>query len=398
MKAYRAFFATSSLCTGLLLAAMASPSWAADQGTPPPPAPQPATTQPGPGAAPASATANAPNGTEVGELVVTGSLIKKNNFNSASPLDVITADQAELEGNVDTSQILQLAPVAANAEQINNFFTGLVGFAGGAGANTLSLRGLGSDRTLILLNGERMGPAGVGGEVGPIDLNTIPASIIDHIEILKDGASSIYGSDAVAGVVNIITKSNQEGFDLHAYGDGSASAGGNTYELNGSWGKTFDKGYINAGFDYYRQNALFTGNRDYLNCSHDLVKDATTGQSADITDPATGQDKCFGQFFQGDNITNSIEDLALPIGNVYVGNKSAVAGGGQFGLDLPGFQAVGLQICQGGVLCAPGAPISSINTAATRASMALIPFNSQIWNGQTAISPDTRYTFTLFGG
>ena len=130
--------------------------------------------------------------------MVTGSRIKTTTYSSPAPLSVITGEQAELIGAVDTSQILQLSTVAANAVQINNFFTGFV-TTGGPGANTLSLRGLGVDRTLFLLNGQRLGPAGVGGTVGPFDLNVLPASIIDHIDILKDGASSIYGSDAVAG-------------------------------------------------------------------------------------------------------------------------------------------------------------------------------------------------------
>ena len=402
MSFRKSYLATTSLCTGMLLAALAGPAFAADQATP--------GAQPTPQTTPASKTppaASADQSTAVTEIVVTGSLIKASNFKSPAPLDVITADQSSLVGNVDTSQILQLSPVAANAEQINNFYTGLVGFAGGAGANTLSLRGLGSDRTLILLNGERMGPAGVSGEVGPVDLNTIPSSLIDHIEILKDGASSIYGSDAVAGVVNIITKTNTDGLELHAFSGVSQEGGGNSYQLNGTWGKTFDKGYITASMDYYRQDALYSGSRSYLDCSQDLVKDSTTGQSADIADAGSGQDKCFGQFFQGNNIVNSVEDLLLGdifgIPNAYVANPAAVAGGGVFdpdfgsGLDVPGFQAAGLLICSGGVVCPAGSAFGT-DTAATRASLALVPFNVPLWNKTTAISPVSRYTFSLFGG
>ena len=205
---------------------------------------------------------------------------------------MITAEQSQLTGSVDASQILQLWVVAANAVQINNFFTGFV-TTGGPGVNTLSLRGLGAQRTLFLLNGERMGPAGVGGTVGPVDLNTIPSSMVDHIDILKDGASSIYGSDAIAGVVNVITgKTNQDGGDLHVVGDASQAGGGNSYQVNGSYGKTFDRGYFTVGFDYYRQDPLTVGQRSYLNCARDLAVDATTHAPVDIIDPATGQDKC----------------------------------------------------------------------------------------------------------
>ncbi|HEX3916812.1 MAG TPA: TonB-dependent receptor [Caulobacteraceae bacterium] len=324
------------------------------------------------------AVATDTSGTQVGELVVTGSRIKTTTYNSPDPLTVITAEQAQLTGEVDTSQILQLSAVAANAVQINNYFTGFV-TTGGPGANTLSLRGLGADRTLILLNGERMGPAGVGGTVGPIDLNTIPASMVDHIDILKDGASSIYGSDAVAGVVNIITKTNQDGGDIHAFFNPSQGGGGNIYQVDASWGKTFDKGYIQAGFDFYQQDALHLSQRSYLNCSRDLARDATTGQNADIIDPATGMDKCWNE------ISGAVEDLESPSGFVvYRPDPSAVAGGGYYGSDLNGFQNVGLSI--------PG------DTAATRLSRGLEPENSALYEENDAISPDSRYTFSLFAG
>ncbi|MGO4611693.1 TonB-dependent receptor plug domain-containing protein, partial [Variovorax sp. 2RAF20] len=82
----------------------------------------------------------------------------------------------------------------------------------------MSLRGLGANRTLVLLNGRRVGPAGVSGAIGPVYLAVIPQSIIARQEILKDGASSVYGSDVVAGVVNIITKDNVDGGAITVYG------------------------------------------------------------------------------------------------------------------------------------------------------------------------------------
>jgi iron complex outermembrane receptor protein len=405
MKAYRAFFATTSLCSGLLLAALASPGWAADQ-TPPPTGqsnPSTAPGQPGgapPTTAPPSQQTPQQQATTSGELVVTGSRIKTTTYNSPSPLTVITAEQAQLTGEVNTSQILQLSTVAANAVQINNFFTGFV-VTGGPGVNTLSLRGLGAQRTLFLLNGQRLGPAGVGGTVGPFDLNVLPASIIDHIDILKDGASSIYGSDAVAGVVNVVTKTTQDGFDLHAFGNPSQDGGGNEYQLDGSWGKTFDRGYITTSFTYYRQDALLTGERSYLDCSQDLVRDTTTGAIADLIDPATGKSKCINF-----NPTDTVVDIGLPGFQEYIPNPKAVAGG-QFGTANPGidvnrFQAVGLQLCDVGaaspINCLFAPPGSPINVAATRASAAIQPTTQSVMQKDTAISPVSRYTFTLFGG
>jgi iron complex outermembrane recepter protein len=399
----KAYLAMGSLCAGLALGAMSVPAWAAD---PTPPPDQPAqSSQPGqPGAAPATTQTPPPstasgNGS-VSELVVTGSLIKKSNFTSPTPMDVITHEQALITGQADTAQLLQLSAVAASGEQINNSLSGFGGFAGGAGSNTLSLRGLGSDRTLILIDGERLGPAGVSGFVGPVDLNTIPTSIIDHVEFLKDGASSIYGSDAVAGVVNIITKQNQDGGEIHVYGNPSEYGGGNTYQIDGSFGKTWDKGYVSVGFDWYRQNALTSAERPETDCQRDDV--TAGGRSADIIDPTTGQDKCFG-VNQGNEIVNGVDDLSLPFANFFIPSKGTVAGSGfataagMPGINLNGFQATGLQIC-GALVCPPGPAPGMINTAATRTSLALQTENSPDFEKTDILSPVSRYTVTLRGG
>jgi iron complex outermembrane receptor protein len=366
MSAYKAFFVTTSLCSGLMMAALAAPAIAQTQSD-------------------AGSSSGSPGSGTVGEVVVTGSRIKTTTFNSPDPLTVITSEQAELSGQVDTAQILQLSAVAANAQQINNYFTGFV-TTGGPGANTLSLRGLGADRTLLLIDGQRIGPAGVGGTVGPIDLNVIPASMIDHIEILKDGASSIYGSDAVAGVVNIITKTDQDGGYLHAYANPTNGGGGESFELNGSWGKTFDKGYVSVGFDYYRQNELKLNQRSWLSCSRDNVTEG--GKSADIIDPATGQSKCFNE------IADAVEDLDS-FTPVYRPDAAAMLGGGLLGTDLNGWQNVGLTnaATNAGV---PGLPV--LTNAQIRASHGLEPEDNPLFDQNDAVSPVSRYTFTFFGG
>lgn len=159
----------------------------------------------------APAAAAGEEATEDAEVVtVTGSRIKRSAFTSPSPVQVITSEQKSLEGIMDTADILQGSTIAAGTQQINNQLTGFVA-EGGPGVNTVSLRGLGATRTLILLNGRRLSPAGTRGQVGAVDLNTLPESMIERIEILKDGGSSVYGSDAVAGVVNVITLSDVDG-------------------------------------------------------------------------------------------------------------------------------------------------------------------------------------------
>ena len=144
------------------------------------------------------------------EVVVSGSRIKRDNYSTSAPVQIIRNEDSVLAGFSSTTEVLQGTAVTGGQGQINNAYGGYV-TEGGPGANTLGLRGFGPTRSLILLNGRRMAPSGTRGSVGAADLNTLPSSIIDRIEVLKDGASSIYGSDAVAGVVNIITKNNLTG-------------------------------------------------------------------------------------------------------------------------------------------------------------------------------------------
>src|SRR5688572_4295043 len=186
-------------------------------------------------------------------ITITGSRILRDTFNSASPVQVITRDETLMSGFASTTAALQSTGVTAGSAQINNAFGGFV-TDGGPGANTISLRGLGATRTLVLLNGRRIAPAGTRGSVGSADLNVLPSAIIDRIEILKDGASSIYGSDAVAGVVNIITKKNVSGFTLEAQHNASDEGGGEETRVSATFGFTADKGYVTGSLDHYDRN------------------------------------------------------------------------------------------------------------------------------------------------
>jgi outer membrane receptor protein involved in Fe transport len=143
-------------------------------------------------------------------VVVSGSRIKRDNYSSAAPVQIIRNEDSALAGFSTTTEVLQGTAVTGGQGQINNAYGGFV-TDGGPGANTLGLRGFGPTRSLVLLNGRRLAPSGTRGSVGAADLNTLPSSIVDRIEVLKDGASSIYGSDAVAGVVNVITKNKLDG-------------------------------------------------------------------------------------------------------------------------------------------------------------------------------------------
>ena len=146
----------------------------------------------------------------VEKISIVGSRIRTDAFANDTPIDIISVEDAEQEGLKTLGELLRTSTAAAGSSQITAALT--VGYVtdGGTGAETVGLRGLGANRTLILLNGRRAGPAGTRGAVSAFDLNSIPLSAIERVEILKDGASALYGSDAVAGVINIITKKGDD--------------------------------------------------------------------------------------------------------------------------------------------------------------------------------------------
>lgn len=216
------------------------------------------------------------------KIVVTGSRIRRDEFSSASPLQVITSEASTLAGLIDTSEILQSSTIASGSTQINNFFTGFV-VNGGPGVNTVSLRGLGSQRTLVLINGRRLNPAGTRGQVAAVDLNTIPDAIIQRIEILNDGASSIYGSDAVAGVVNVITKDDVEGVWLSGTANKSFEDGGDRFTWETTFGGVWDRGSLNASFSYEQIDPLRKGDRPELfMCDADYIFDGAGNRADDL--------------------------------------------------------------------------------------------------------------------
>ncbi len=275
---------------------------------------------------PAAAQSGAPDDeVAVEELVVTGSRIRRTEFNSAQPLTILTNESANLRGVANTAQILQTAPQGATAQQINNNFTGFV-TTGGNGANTISLKGLGAQRTLTLINGRRAGPAGVGGTVGPFDLNTIPASLIDRIEILSGGASSIYGSDAIAGVVNIFTQQNDDRLKMDVFTSVPFRSGGEEHRASLSKGWTFDRGHLTIAGEFYKSRGLQFKDRDYLECPVDYVSNPDTRERIDLVDPATGAYKCI----------NTLTGIYISGANRYIADPTVTADG----FNLNGFRRV----------------------------------------------------------
>ena len=187
---------------------------------------------------------------DVEEVVVTGSRMKKSTFTSISPLQIISAQTSREVGLIDATSILQESPTASG-QQVDLSFAGF-SLDNGPGTTQVSLRGLGSNRTLVLINGRRVGPAGVEGAPYAPDLSLLPGSLIQRYEVLLDGASSVYGSDAIAGVTNAILRTDFEGFEIEAYAAESPYQDGFTDDitLNLTWGKVFDRGFLGMGLEY----------------------------------------------------------------------------------------------------------------------------------------------------
>jgi iron complex outermembrane receptor protein len=350
-------------------------------------------------AAPANQQGSAAAAPGDNSIVVVGSRIRRQNLDTPDPVKVFTRDAIVDAGFTSTAEALQSVGVTGATPQITDQFGGLV-VDGGPGVNTISLRGLGPERTLVLLNGRRLSPAGTRGSVGAADLNVLPSAIVDRIEVLGTGASSVYGSDAIAGVVNIVTLKKFNGLALDAdvsvpeTGDGieqryavTAGASGSRWSLLGS-------------IEYYKRSRVTMGDLPWARCPQQLFLSGagTKKGSGDFIDPATGKSKCFpleeggvtqntiGTSFTG-GIPAGSPALApgFPAGyNVYCNRfspNSAVTTG-----PLPGFQ------CVSGFLYNPANPggggLSSTNIRNTFPSSLL---------DQDVISPSKSYVGYLAG-
>ena len=216
----------------------------------------PAAAQTAPAAqAPASAE---PAQAETPDVVVTGTLIRGTPEDAALPVDVIGADELQRRGAPTALDLIKNLPssngVIGDANQFDSRSQGAEGVA------SVNLRGLGPQRTLVLLNGRRIVQAGTGVPV--VDINLIPQAAIGRIEVLKDGAAATYGSDAIAGVVNFITRSEQRGFQV----DGSYRyIPGSDGDYTGGVSYGMKKGALQflAAFGYQRRSELRTTERAF---------------------------------------------------------------------------------------------------------------------------------------
>lgn len=197
---------------------------------------------------------------------ITGSAIKRIDGETALPVQVITREEIVKAGLTTASEI-----VARMSASAGNLTDGISIAAGGyrdqMGFNAANLRGIGVSSTLVLLNGRRMANFASPGDDEGVDLNNIPAAAIERVEILLDGASAIYGSDAVAGVINFITRRDFQGLELNAYyGDTHEGGGGKrSASISGGFGDYSKDGYnVLAVLDVQQTNRLASSQRKFV--------------------------------------------------------------------------------------------------------------------------------------
>jgi outer membrane receptor protein involved in Fe transport len=190
-----------------------------------------------------------------GAIVVTGSRIARRDLTSDSPLAVVSQEEFKLSGAVNVESVLNTLP---------QVIPGSTGFSNnpGGGVATLNLRGLGSNRNLVLVNGRRYMFYDTSQVV---DLNTIPAFLIDGVDVVTGGASAVYGSDAIAGVVNFRLRNDINGVEAGSQYSITEEGDGQRWDTYLAMGTDFDegRGHITAYGEYYQRKAIFQGARDF---------------------------------------------------------------------------------------------------------------------------------------
>ncbi len=190
--------------------------------------------------------------TTLDRIQVTGSRIKRVDAETSQPVFTLNTEEIRAQGLTSIGDVIQ--NISTNGSALNSTFNN-----GGNGETQVDLRNIGSNRTLVLVNGRRwVGGTGLGGAV---DLNTIPTSAVERIEVLKDGASVIYGSDAIAGVINIILRTDFDGAEASAFYGQFDKGDGTRQAFDFTVGSVGDKWSALVGIGYVEEQPVFAGDR-----------------------------------------------------------------------------------------------------------------------------------------
>lgn len=261
---------------------------------------------------------------KVERIEVTGSRIQRQDMETASPVTVIDAAAIKAEGFTSVDQMLQVQTSMAGAAVGSSTNNGADGVA------QVDLRGMGSQRTLVLLNGRRMVNSGSGAD-SSVDLNSIPVAMIARVEILKDGASAVYGSDAIAGVVNIITKKDFEGFQFDFNGSGTDKGDGENGDVSALYGFNTDGGNYTFGAAYSDRRGVIQGDRDWTEPGYSsfIPTGSLGGKVQDANGNwvkrSTGYDYTQDSFYQTPNERRSLfANMTQELGNDVVLTADAI--------------------------------------------------------------------------
>ncbi|HET6565746.1 MAG TPA: TonB-dependent receptor plug domain-containing protein, partial [Xanthomonadales bacterium] len=191
------------------------------------------------------------------EVMVTGSRIRRQDESSASPVQTLSEEDLRIDGSLTLGETLQHLPSVGSSLNSN-------GSAGTShGSRSLNLRSLGANRSLVLVNGHRwVNGTGTRGFRDFVDLNTIPQVMIESVEVLQDGATAIYGADAIAGVVNMRTYQNFEGGRARAYYGTSSEGDRDTESVDLLLGKTFGSSNWMLAVSYLNEDPIYTQDRE----------------------------------------------------------------------------------------------------------------------------------------
>ncbi len=212
---------------------------------------------------------------------ITGSSIKRIDAESALPVQVITREQIQKTGAANVEQLLQTISSISSSGGLNSSST--AGATTG-GISAISLHGLTSIRTLVLLNGRRIAPYGIGftNDSVSVDVNSIPLAAIERVEVLKDGASAVYGSDAIAGVVNFILRQDFKGLELTGeYGD-TTQGGASLKRASGVFGfgnLAADRFNVMAVASFQKEGTLLGAQRNFAKSGFNSINDTTSGNT-----------------------------------------------------------------------------------------------------------------------
>ena len=234
-------------------------------------------------------------------IEVTGSRLKNSDAESANPITVVSSEDIAKMAATSVEQVLMKLPSV-------DFTGGITANTsnGGVGASEVSLRNLGPQRTLVLLNGQRFPFTDTQGTTDAVDLDNIPVSMIDHIEVLRDGASSIYGADAIGGVINIITKQHFNGVEIGGSVGETSYGDGLRHQVYSTVGADFDRGniLINVGTDH--TDGISQAAREWAVTQHpEADNDSYTSISSRITG-AIGVINGTKYYFGNNGINNPI--------------------------------------------------------------------------------------------